>query len=262
MSENTKVFLSVGRTSNDKQEAFVKNIEQYMQMNQLTPQTVGRTYFSSKQPLVAVSELMHQCAGTIVLAYERMHVIEAVEKRGNPAESHWNKVNLPTVWNQIEASMAYMLGHPLLVIVEEGMKYEGLLERDYDWYVMQVNLDNNILSDPEFQGVFSDWKRRVVALQNELLKKETRLTTQTRQVPQNLLVYLRRILADRFSPAELQTLCFDLGGGIKYEDLPGDEHSLKALHLIQVLERTNRIDDLIEMGQGIRPDINWQSSVN
>ena len=255
MTTATKVFLSVGRTSNEKQESFVKMVEKYLEDNDLTPQTVGRTYFSSKQPLVAVAELMHECAGTIVLAFERVHLVEAIEKRGNPKEAHLQNINLPTVWNQIEASMAYMVNHPLLVIVEAGMKDEGLLEMGYDWYVKKVTLEDDLLTDPEFVGIISDWKRRVQAFQQNKDVETTRLATPSGQVPHNILVKLRQILEDRFSPAGLQTLCFDLG--IDYENIPGDEHQLKTLHLIQELERKNRIDDLIKWGEGNRKDIDW-----
>ncbi len=255
-----KVFLSVGRTSNDGQENLVKAVEQYLQANGLIPQTVGRTYFSSKQPLVAIAELMHECAGSIILAYERLHLVDAIEKRGSSQEARFQRLNLPTVWNQIEAAMAYTLGHPLFVVVEEGLKYEGLLERGYDWYVKQVNLNDNLVGDTEFVGVFTDWKRRVLAFHEQKLQASgmIRAATQSPQVPQNLLIHLRRLLAERFSAGELQILCYDLG--VKYEDLPGEEHALKAMRLVQALERTNRIDDLIAFGQAIRPDVAWQLS--
>ncbi len=251
-----KVFLSVGRTSNIRQETLVQTIEKFLQANDLIPQTVGRTYFSSKQPLVAIAELMHECAGSIILAYERIHLIKAVEKRGSENETRIEMLNLPTVWNQIEATMAYTLGHPLLVVVEEGMKYEGLLERGYDWYVKHVKLEDDLLADAEFQGVFTDWKRRVLAFQAQKENETLRRVNQQQQVPHNLLVYLRRVLAERFSPAELQMLCFDLG--VSYDNLGANEHGLKALQLLQTLERTNRIDELIAFGQALRPDIDWQ----
>jgi len=93
-------------------------------MNDLLPQTVGRTFFSSKQPLVAIKELMHECAGSIIMAYERTHLVEAIDKRGSPQEARLQGLNLPTVWNQIEATMAYTLGHPLLVVVEDGLSWK------------------------------------------------------------------------------------------------------------------------------------------
>jgi hypothetical protein len=117
-----EIFLSVGSTSNEQQEQFVQAVEQHLRANDLIPQPVGRTYFSSQQPLKAVGELMRQCVGTVIIAYERLHIGEGLERRGNPNEKEIRSVNLPTAWNQIEAAMAYSLGHPLLVIVEHGIK--------------------------------------------------------------------------------------------------------------------------------------------
>ena len=253
-----RIFLSIGRTENKNHQQLVETVENYLKMNDLLPQTVGRTFFSSKQPLVAVKELMHECAGSIIMAYERTHLIDAIEKRGSVQEAHLQGLNLPTVWNQIEAAMAYTLGHPLMVLVEDGLKYEGLLETGYDWYVMHIKPEENLLASAEFQGVFTDWKRRVLAFQaqKEQQKERGETAVSQPQVPHNLLVHLRQVLADRFSPGDLQTLCFDLN--VPYENLSGEEHRLKALNLIQTLERTNRIDDLISFGQKIRPDVNWQ----
>jgi hypothetical protein len=68
---------------------------------------------------------------------------------------------MPTVWNQIEAAIAYAHDHPLLVIVEKGLRKEGLLETGYDWYVQWVDIDAKLLHEREFSGVFNDWKERV-----------------------------------------------------------------------------------------------------
>ena len=257
MSE-TKIFLSIGTTANKLHQQLADTVESYVKMHDLLPQTVGRTYFSSKQPLVAIKELMHECAGSIILAYERTHLVEAVDKRGSENERQLAGLNLPTVWNQIEATMAYTLGHPLLVLAEEGMKYEGLLEPNYDWYVMYIKPEENLLTSNEFQMVFADWKRRVLAYQAQKEQQQKRGETAVTQpqVPHNLLVHLRQVLADRFSPSDLQTLCFDLD--VPYENLSGDEHRLKVLNLVQMLERTNRIDELINFGRKIRPDVPWQ----
>ena len=254
----TKIFLSIGTTANKLHQQLADTVESYVKMHDLLPQTVGRTYFSSKQPLVAIKELMHECAGSIILAYERTHLVEAVDKRGSENERQLAGLNLPTVWNQIEATMAYTLGHPLLVLAEEGMKYEGLLEPNYDWYVMYIKPEENLLTSNEFQMVFADWKRRVLAYQAQKEQQQKRGETAVTQpqVPHNLLVHLRQVLADRFSPSDLQTLCFDLD--VPYENLSGDEHRLKVLNLVQMLERTNRIDELINFGQKIRPDVPWQ----
>jgi hypothetical protein len=122
------VFMSVGRTSTSQQEAFVSAIEQYLKVQGLTPRALGRTDFSSEQPLKFVAEVMRQCSGTVIIAFERRHVLKAVEMRGSENPVTMENANLPTVWNQIEAAQAYTLGQPLLVIVERSLHSEGLLQ--------------------------------------------------------------------------------------------------------------------------------------
>jgi hypothetical protein len=156
-----EIFLSVGKTSTPMQEAFVTAIEKHLQVNGLFPKTVGRSAFSSDQPLKLVSDLMKECSGTVIVAFERTYIETGIERRGSPDEKTFGKMPLPTVWNQIEAAMAYTHGHPLLVVVENGLKSEGLLEKGYDWYVQSCKLDESVLGGPEFVGVFADWKRRV-----------------------------------------------------------------------------------------------------
>jgi hypothetical protein len=156
-----QIFLSVGKTSTPQQEAFVTAIEKHLQVNGLYPKTVGRSAFSSDQPLKLVADLMKECSGTVIIAFERTYIESGIERRGSTDEKMFSKRPLPTVWNQIEAAMAYTHRHPLLVIVEQGLKSEGLLEKGYDWYVQSCRLDASVLGGAEFAGVFADWKRRV-----------------------------------------------------------------------------------------------------
>jgi hypothetical protein len=155
------VFVSVGRTSTQEQEQFTQRVLEFLRANNLNPEVVGRTAFSSKQPLQHVQELMVRCHGTVVIAFERIFIERGVEQRGSASAKTLEASSVPTVWNQLEAAMAYCHEHPLLVIVEQGLRSEGLLERGYDWHVQSVNLRPDALSTPEFQGVFADWRQRV-----------------------------------------------------------------------------------------------------
>lgn len=155
------VFISVGRSSKPEHEAFISAIEQFLRDNGLNPRVVGRTDFSAIQPLTFIEQVMNECAGTVVIAFERIHIEQGLEKRGSSAEKPISSVSIPTVWNQIEPAMAYVLDHPLLVIVEKGLRSEGLLETGYDWYVQWVDIDASTLQKREFLGVFADWKDRV-----------------------------------------------------------------------------------------------------
>ncbi len=49
------------------------------------------------------------------------------------------------------------------MIVEEGVRAEGLLEPGYDWYVLSVTTDPASLSTPEFNGVLASWREKVLA---------------------------------------------------------------------------------------------------
>ncbi|MFO0872472.1 MAG: hypothetical protein U0575_00685 [Phycisphaerales bacterium] len=156
------VFVSVGGTATEKQEAFVRAVEDRLRSEGLAPHTVGRNTFSADAPLKTVTELLDKCSGAVVIALERTYFPAGIEKRGGPKESTLTEIKLPTPWNQIEAAMSYARGLPLLVIVEAGLKSEGLLERGYDWYVQWVNPEAAALTSNEFNGVLVSWKRKMM----------------------------------------------------------------------------------------------------
>ena len=160
--DELNVFVSVGGTATEQQEAFVRAVEDRLRSEGLIPHTVGRNTFSSDAPLKAVTELLDKCVGTVVIAMERMYFESGVEKRGGPKEAALAEVRLPTPWNQIEAAMAYSRGHPLMVIVEAGLKSEGLLERGNDWYVKWVRPEASALTTTEFNGILASWKQKML----------------------------------------------------------------------------------------------------
>lgn len=159
MSKN--VYLSVGRTYIQAQSDFVAEFEQHLRASGLTPQTVGRSYFRNREPLRTIADCMRECGGAVILAFERIHIDAGSEMRGGSDQKTVAGQNLPTVWNQIEAAMAYTLGRPLLVVVEPGLRSEGLLQHGYDWYVVTAPLNRSLFSDPQFAGVLDDWKGRL-----------------------------------------------------------------------------------------------------
>jgi len=161
------VFVSVGATATPEQESFVRLIEDRLRSESLIPKTVGRNTFSADAPLKAITELMEHCSGIVVIALERSFFPAGIDKRGGPRQASLAEVRLPTPWNHIEAAMAYTKHLPLLVIVEAGLKAEGLLEPGYDWYVQTLPLEATALGSNEFNGVLADWKEKVLALELE-----------------------------------------------------------------------------------------------
>jgi hypothetical protein len=104
---------------------------------------------------------MNKCSGTVIIALERTYFPSGVEKRGGPNATSLIEARYPSPWNQIEAGMAYSRGHPLMVIVEKGLRQEGLLERGNEWYVQCVDPTAPTLTTLEFNGVLASWKEKV-----------------------------------------------------------------------------------------------------
>jgi len=159
--DKKKVFISVGRTSTKKQEDFVCAVERMLTSGGLEPIAVGRNAFGTDDPLRQIERHMNDCAGTVVIAFERLHVEKGTERRGCSEAEDVNGRMLPTVWNQIELAMAHGRSHPLLVVVERGLRLEGLLEPTFGWYVQKMDIDPAALEAVEFQGVFADWRKKV-----------------------------------------------------------------------------------------------------
>lgn len=128
----------------------------------LNPRTLGRTdYLPDNEPLDGISKVLDECRGVIVLALERSHAQVLIDRPGTANEQAHRDVRLPTVWNQIEATMAYAKQLPLLVIVDERLRSEGLLEERYDWLVLRVPLDVAAFANPHVHGVLTQWIARV-----------------------------------------------------------------------------------------------------
>jgi len=155
------IFLSVGRTATAEQDEFIHAVERLLTENGLRPRTVGRTDFSMGKPLKKILDVMKTCSGAVVIAFERFHFDRGVELKGGSNETIISDVSLPTVWNQVEAGMAYVLGQPLLAIAESHLRSEALLEAGYDWFINWVDLTPASLRSPEFQSTFLKWLKKV-----------------------------------------------------------------------------------------------------
>ncbi len=71
---------------------------------------------------------------------------------------------------------------------------------------------------------------------------------------------LRQILTKKFNKSELKNLSFDLS--VEYENLPGYTKQGKARELITYLERRDRVPELIQACQQLRPNASWWSTLD
>lgn len=155
------VFVSVGTGLSPEQEQFVHAVESRLRALGLEPKTIGRNTFTVDAPLRAVKDLMDGSRGVVVIALERFQFPRGVERAGSAQERELADVRLPTVWNQIEAAMAYVKGLPLLVIVDENIRADGLLEKGNDWFVQSLAPTPAALDGDAFTGILANWRDRL-----------------------------------------------------------------------------------------------------
>lgn len=170
------VFLSVGRTSTQAQEAFVSALIEALRAEGLNPRALGRTEFTSTRPLDLIRDTMRECKGTVIVAFERIYLERASELRGSTAPRQIQKQSVTTVWNHLEGGMAVALGHPLLIVAEDGIRREGLVENSNGWFVQWVDLKPEALGATTFRGALSHWKKQLDALPTSVATKPEDLT--------------------------------------------------------------------------------------
>jgi hypothetical protein len=66
---------------------------------------------------------------------------------------------------------------------------------------------------------------------------------------------LRNLLAEWFNLEELKGLCFDLG--IRYEEIPGEAKSTRAMELVEYCYRHGRLTRLVTTCKQLRPHLPW-----
>jgi hypothetical protein len=71
-------------------------------------------------------------------------------------------------------------------------------------------------------------------------------------------VKLANMLHEYFATNELRDLCFELG--IAYGDIPGETKMSKVRELVNYSRRHERISELVEICQRLRPKADWRTS--
>jgi nitrogen regulatory protein PII-like uncharacterized protein len=162
-----KVYISVGSAGTSLQAKAAETIFRSLEAAGLSPRQMEKNEWSSEQPLRAIKRVIDQCHGAVVIAFARYQFPSGIEREKNGAEKQLNDIRMTTVWNQIEAAMAYTRGLPLLVIGEQGLLDDGLLEGRYDWKVYWTDFTPEHLNSDAFIGYLESWKQLVIAHSRE-----------------------------------------------------------------------------------------------
>jgi hypothetical protein len=155
------VFLSCGTPHQKAQNKFISAVEAHLKSHGCTPITVGRNKYAVRQPAEAVRDCIGDCCGAVVIATERIRILEAIEYPNSTKETHISAESHPTIWNQMEAAMAYSKNMPILTFVQTGLKRQGMLSDRFEWAAIEDDLSPDILQTEKFRQIFDEWLQLV-----------------------------------------------------------------------------------------------------
>lgn len=119
--------------------------------------------FPNVSLMKAVEQLMRQCSGTVIIGISQAVIQKGISKPGTSNEKLIKNTLLPTPWNHIEASMAYILNLPLLVIRDQGIEggvFDVGTTRNFI-HILQLDTQE-WMGKPSFLQPFAEWHREVV----------------------------------------------------------------------------------------------------
>lgn len=128
------VFLSIGQQFRPEHTLLVNAVARATRLRGVNPQALPHAHWSSDTPLQSVVSFMRQCFGTIVIAFPRIHFEAAWEWPDSPKQIALERQDVATVWLQIEATLAFELGHPILILVDDRLRPEGMLNPKHPAY--------------------------------------------------------------------------------------------------------------------------------
>ena len=155
-----KVFVSVGTPANEDQRTFRDAVLGSIRLSGLSPRLMEDKDWDYKNPLRGVRRVMEECAGAVVIAFERYRFESGLELR-DPEPRNLKQVSFPTAWNQIEAAMAYERDFPILVIAQRGLVEQAVLETTQDLKPIWTELDPSFAQSDKFLGILRSWKEDI-----------------------------------------------------------------------------------------------------
>lgn len=169
---NIPVFVSCSTPFTQQQKDFKCAVGKYLEdYLGFAPRTLGETDYDPEEPLTACRRLMMECNGLITLAFRRYYIETGWEhpeiktqkqlEEENKQPKPMNQLYFTSPWCQIEATMAFSLGLPILVFREKGVIPRGLMRKGTaGLYLPEFDLDNphkDFLTEPQWKEIINEW---------------------------------------------------------------------------------------------------------
>lgn len=157
------IFVSRPNALDKNQKSTIQIIQELLETRGMCARTIGATDFPNVSPMKAVEQLMRQCSGAVILGFPQMIVQKGIAKPSTHQETSIKNKLLPTPWNQIEASMAFMLGLPMLIIRNQGIDGGIFDVGTTGHFIHTFDLNNqDWIKESSFLQPFNEWHREVL----------------------------------------------------------------------------------------------------
>jgi hypothetical protein len=172
------VFLSYATPYNRLQSLFLDRIIMELRNVLLFPRTLGVSDLETEVPIAAIRHMILSSYGLLAVAFRRVLIERAVSRPGTPREMVYTNQWLSSPYLQIEPSMAYQQGLPILILVENGVIQDGTLGGILElgatpFFIPRFSLDNEASIEAFFNStfwkpIFMDWVGQVRAYYESL----------------------------------------------------------------------------------------------
>jgi hypothetical protein len=138
------VFVGGGRRYSIVQTAVFDALCGGLTSRNLQPSTFSRENWNYDDPLQGVVEHLRGCYGCLIFSVSRYYVPYQYEFPNSDEQIVRSEVILPTVWDYIESTAAYVLGIPLLNIVDQTLYTQVILSTKYaSYYAYKCSIADN-----------------------------------------------------------------------------------------------------------------------
>ncbi|USS85596.1 hypothetical protein M3M35_02840 [Fructilactobacillus myrtifloralis] len=153
------IFLSRPNKFDPIYQNSVDKLTEELDHRGLYPITIGSTVFPNGIPVKEIKKQMHECKGIIILGIPQILIKDGIYKPGSENETRINNKLYPSVWNQIEGAMAFIIGIPIMIIADNELKCDGLFENGtLPLSTHRYNLKNSDwINDKSFIDPFNEW---------------------------------------------------------------------------------------------------------
>jgi hypothetical protein len=163
------IFLSNPRPHLQIQTVFINNMKKdLLSKTNLEPRTLGVTDFYHEAPLKAISKIMSECYGLLMVALKQTWITDG-EFRANSnngllsskIENKW----ITSPFCHVEPAMALQINLPIFVLREKDVIQDGVIDNGVlGAYIPEINISSSVTTyfkESEWNQLLNKWTTEV-----------------------------------------------------------------------------------------------------